>query len=66
MVSVVDLIVSAVGQGRFVHLADCFTDDSTLSTLGWAFTILGALCLAVTPLIFIEVSMGAKWRARRM
>ncbi|THH33163.1 hypothetical protein EUX98_g1068 [Antrodiella citrinella] len=33
--------------------------------IGWTYVILGALCLAVSPIMFIVMRMGPKWRAAR-
>ena len=33
--------------------------------IGWTYVILGALCIAVAPIMFIVMRMGPKWRARR-
>lgn len=32
---------------------------------GWAYVILGGMCIAVTPFLFIEVTYGPKWRENR-
>jgi hypothetical protein len=32
---------------------------------GWTFTILGALNVAATPLLLLQLHMGPKWRRRR-
>lgn len=33
--------------------------------IGWTYVILGALCIAVAPIMFIVMRMGPKWRASR-
>jgi hypothetical protein len=32
---------------------------------GWTYTLLGGLCLLVSPLLYVEVRYGSKWRERR-
>ncbi|KAA1468010.1 MFS general substrate transporter [Dentipellis sp. KUC8613] len=46
MVSVVNIIIDAVGDG-------------------WTYVILAATCVAVTPLLYVEVKWGPVWRERR-
>ncbi|TCD66496.1 hypothetical protein EIP91_001321 [Steccherinum ochraceum] len=33
--------------------------------IGWTYVILGVLCWVVSPIIFVIMRMGPKWRARR-
>jgi hypothetical protein len=47
MVSVMDPIITAVGEGK-------------------RYVILGGLCIAVFPLILLEIRMGPVWRQRRI
>ncbi|TFK56677.1 MFS general substrate transporter [Heliocybe sulcata] len=46
LVSVVELILSAIGPG-------------------WTYVLFGALVAAFTPLLFLVMHMGPRWRARR-
>ncbi|KAL4956604.1 major facilitator superfamily domain-containing protein [Aspergillus filifer] len=41
--------------------------DSATQKLGfgWTYIILGIICACMFPLIFVEMKMGPKWRARR-
>lgn len=32
---------------------------------GWTYTIMGAICVSVAPLIWLEIKMGPVWRERR-
>ena len=33
--------------------------------MGWTYVILGALCVAVTPMMYLVIYIGPRWRARR-
>ena len=32
---------------------------------GWTYTLLGGLCLLVSPLVVVEIRWGPTWRERR-
>ena len=32
---------------------------------GWTYTLLGGLCVLVSPLLYVEVRWGPMWRERR-
>jgi len=33
--------------------------------VGWTFVLLGGVCILITPLLYILVKIGPKWRERR-
>jgi hypothetical protein len=64
MVSVIDPIITTMGEGRC-----CSASLQKLPAdfnLGWVYVILGALCIAMSPLILLEVRMGPVWQRRRI
>jgi hypothetical protein len=63
MVSVMDLILSALGEGT--SSCTVYYTERAQFLLGWAYVVLGALCVAVAPLMYLEVRMGPVWRQRR-
>jgi len=32
---------------------------------GWTYTLLGGLCVLVSPLLYVEIRWGSMWRERR-
>lgn len=72
---VVDLFEKkSFGVTASMNLARCLLSTAGTAAIepmiqavgtGWAFTILGLICLVTSPLIFAEYQFGTAWRDKR-
>jgi len=56
--NLVRCLMGASGTAAVQYMVDAIGD-------GWTFTIVGGVCLAVQPLLWLELAYGRKWRAQR-
>lgn len=57
------------------NLVRCLLGAGTISVItlitnaigpGWTYTLCGGICLLMTPITYIELTMGPRWRKRRI
>ncbi len=64
MVSVIQLIINAIGEGWTVR-SQPLLPIRPLTSTSPQYVLLGGVCVLTAPLIYLEIRMGPVWRAKR-